>query len=208
MTDRKIILVFFFYLSFIIQGSAQKYEIGPMIGVTNVFGDQSNYDLTKGQLGGGFLYKVNKNYRLAYRFSYTYLPTENSLTNQITVDGVDSTVQNQINFQEFAAGIEFNFFDYLKPYKATNTTPYFILQIAALNYNKKLTASIPVGLGIKTKVFSNIAISMETRLQYTFSDELEGGTVGDLNNRNDWYMFTGINVTYIFGRQECYTSPM
>jgi len=208
MTDRKIILVFLLLMSFVYGAHSQKYEIGPMMGITNVFGDQPNYDLTKGQLGGGLLYKVNKNYRLAYRFSYSFLQTENYLTNTSIVDDVQTTSRTEIVFQEFAAGIEFNFFDYLRPYKKTNTTPYFILQIAALNYNEKLTASIPVGLGIKTKVFSNIAISMETRLQYTFSDELEGGSIGDLNNRNDWYMFTGFNLTYIFGRQECYTSPM
>ena len=208
MKSIKILLTLFILL-LSISSYSQKYEIGPSLGFTNVFGDQDNYQWSNAELGGGLIYKVNKNYRWSYRFSYHYLPTELQLPGS-TDNAGSFTPGNQIRIHEIAGGIEFNFFEYQKPHKRTNSTPYFILQVAAMHFDNDFSASIPIGLGFKTKLFSNIAIAIETRLNYSFSDDLEGGysVVPDLNNRNDWYMFTGINLMYIFGRQECYTSPM
>ncbi|WP_313791490.1 DUF6089 family protein [Lacinutrix neustonica] len=50
--------------------------------------------------------------------------------------------------------------------------------------------------------------------RYTFSDEIDGSvpdakeavalnSFGNLNN-NDWYTFTGITLTYTFGRNPCF----
>lgn len=196
----------------------QKYEIGPSLGFTNVFGDQDNYQWGNAKLGGGFIYKINKNYRWSYRFSYHYLPTEFNVS-YYPDNSSDSPYEPSSYLNELSFGIEFNFFDYQKPHKKTNSTPYLIAQIAAIQYKDNMSVSIPLGIGFKTKLFSNIAIAIETRLNYSFSDDLEGSLkdnienppknlTQNLNNRNDWYMFTGINLMYIFGRQECYTSPM
>jgi hypothetical protein len=60
---------------------------------------------------------------------------------------------------------------------------------------------------------NQIVIAVELGARYTFSDEIDGSKpdseenqiarFGNFNN-NDWYMFSGFNLTYTFGRQPCY----
>jgi hypothetical protein len=54
---------------------------------------------------------------------------------------------------------------------------------------------------------------MEVAARYTFSDELDGSVpdtkelkklrFGNINN-TDWYVFSGITLTYTFGRNPCF----
>ena len=192
--------------------AAQRFEIGPSIGVTTVLNDQVSSINESSALGGGLIFKYNTSKRWSYRFSYSYLPS--SLYNQSTItEGANTELINdsRIDIQEFAAGIEFNFFDYQVPHKRQNNTPYLIAQLAAVNYNKKLVLGIPVGIGYKTKVFSNIAITIESRAQYLFDDKLDNWInkrePQNLNSRNDWYIYTGFSLQYTFGRDKCYTTP-
>ncbi len=68
-------------------------------------------------------------------------------------------------------------------------------------------------LGYKTNISNHLILAAEIGARYTFSDELDGSvpdgefreqlSFGNTNN-NDWYMFTGITLTYTFGRRPCY----
>ncbi|MGB0837994.1 MAG: DUF6089 family protein [Flavobacteriaceae bacterium] len=194
--------------------SAQRFEIGPSIGVTTVLNDQINSLEKSSSLGGGLIFKYNTSKRWSYRFSYSYLPT--NLYQQSTFTDIDTGItdlnnDSRIDIQEFTAGVEFNFFEYQVPHKNKNSTPYLIAQLAAVNYNKKLVLGIPVGIGYKTKVFSNIAFAVESRAQYLFDDELDNWIdkkePQNLNSRNDWYIYTGFSLQYTFGRDKCYTTP-
>lgn len=74
---------------------------------------------------------------------------------------------------------------------------------------------IPMVLGYKAKITEKFILGAEIGARYTFSDELDG-SVPDLDglnsplafgntNSNDWYVFSGITLTYTFGRKPCYT---
>ena len=131
--------------------------------------------------------------------------------------------KNPIN--EFAVGIEYNFFQYdLSSYDKIST-PYILLQIAAVDYEtprllnldgsyrftRNTSISIPFGLGFKTKVYGKIAFAVEASFRYTFTDKLDytSSDFPDLDfggTSNDWYMFTGISLVYTFGRPACFAN--
>ena len=73
---------------------------------------------------------------------------------------------------------------------------------------------IPMVLGFKATAGNGFIFAAEVGVRYTTSDELDGSvpdssslkkrySFGNLNS-NDWYVFSGITVTYTFGQKPCY----
>ena len=72
---------------------------------------------------------------------------------------------------------------------------------------------IPIVLGFKKTVTDRVIIAVEVGARYIFSDEIDGSEpdaieyeilrFGNFNN-NDWYVFSGLTLTYTFGRKPCY----
>ena len=88
------------------------------------------------------------------------------------------------------------------------------------NYNWAL--GIPMALGFKARAFEGLILAAEVGVRYTFSDKLDGSAHGVIKNStdhagswallpfgnlnsNDWYVFSGITLTYTFGRKPCYS---
>ena len=136
-------------------------------------------------------------------------------------------VNRNFNFKnsikEIAVGIEYNFFEYDMTSEDKIYTPYLLLEVGVFGYDSveseitqgqynlktKISYAIPFGLGFKGKLTDNIGFSLETRVRYTFTDDLDYTTsnIPSLNfggNSNDWYMFTGVSLVYAFGRPACY----
>ncbi|WP_026451417.1 DUF6089 family protein [Aequorivita capsosiphonis] len=79
----------------------------------------------------------------------------------------------------------------------------------------QITFAIPMVLGYKARLTPNAFMGFEIGARYTFTDNLDGsnratrknknptGQFGNINN-NDWYVFTGITLTFAFGRLPCY----
>ena len=75
--------------------------------------------------------------------------------------------------------------------------------------------AIPMVLGYKARLAPYAFIAFEIGARYTFTDNLDGsnsatkkkpnptGQFGNINN-DDWYVFTGITLTFAFGRLPCY----
>ena len=203
---------------------SQIHEIGFFVGGVNYVGDvgRTNY-IHPNDTGVSFLYKYNINPRMAIRGNYSNF--------SISGDDADSenTIRQQRGFSfknsinEFAVGIEYNFYEYYFSSKDKFSTPYILVQLAAVDYatpriqnangsyllTRNTSISVPFGLGFKTKLHGKIAFAIETTFRYTFTDELDyttskfpeldfGGT------SNDWYMFTGISLVYTFGRPACF----
>jgi uncharacterized protein YchJ len=67
--------------------------------------------------------------------------------------------------------------------------------------------------GIKSKLTNHLVIGLETGARFTFTDNLDGSNpknknledlkFGNLNNK-DWYIFTGLTLTYTFGKNPCF----
>jgi len=203
---------------------SQINEIGFFIGGVNYVGDvgTTNY-IRPNNTGGTILYKYNLNPRIAIRGNFSYfnlLGNDADSENKIRQQRGES-FKNSIN--EFAVGIEYNFYKYDLSSRDHISTPYILFQMAAVDYEtprlqnpdssykftRNTSVSIPFGVGFKTKIYGKIAFAIETTFRYTFTDELDYSTnrFSDFDyagTSNDWYMFSGISLVYTFGRPACF----
>ncbi len=203
----------------------QIHEIGAFIGGSNYVGDvgKTAY-LLPNNFSGSIIYKNNINPRIALRATLSYLAISGDDAKSSNSVRINRNFNFKNEIKEFAVGIEYNFFEYDMTSLDQSYTPYILLELAAFNYNtvasevstgeynlKNATSfAIPFGLGFKTRIADNIGFAIETRIRYTFKDDIDYTTnkIQSLNfggNSNDWYMFTGISLVYAFGRPACYS---
>lgn len=206
--------------------NAQIHELGLFVGGSNYIGDvgSTNY-IAPDEPAFGILYKWNKSPRHSYRFSYTQ--------STISANDLDSEEpgRNQRGYhfensiREISAGLEFNFFDFNLHEVKTKVTPYVHLGISYFMYDELYVQSgetkkkskdssslaIPITLGIKSNITTNFILGLEVGARYTFTDNLDGSNPKDGNykkfgniNNNDWYVFSGLTLTYTFGNKPCY----
>ena len=203
---------------------AQIHEIGAFLGGSNYIGDvgPTTY-IAPNEPAFGLLYKWNKSPRHSYRFSYTQ--------SEITSNDLDSkeASRNQRGYRfendlkELSLGLEFNFFDFNLHESSTKITPYvasgvnyFLAKYTLTNAKADLTAearterrkslAIPMIIGIKSNISPNFVLALETGARYTLTDNIDGSfnqDFGNINN-NDWYVFSGVILTYTFGDKACY----
>ena len=219
---KKLLFIAFVCLSTMV--NAQIHEIGITLAGSNYIGDigRETYIYPNSYAIGG-IYKFNLNPRMAFRGNLTYakLTDDDANSNNIArqIRGLNFTN----TLIEVAAGIEFNYFEYDLSGRNKTHSPYILLQIAAANYKtavsgtpgnyeykNKTSLAIPFGLGYKTKIIGKLAGAIEIGMRYTFSDYIDynNSEIPSLNfgnpNNNDWYVFSGINLVYTFGRPSCY----
>ncbi|WP_289664997.1 DUF6089 family protein [Flavobacterium panacagri] len=220
-----LLLCFFPFITL----NAQINEIGVFLGGSNFVGDvgKTTY-IAPEKLAFGILYKWNRSPRHSWRFSYTQSEvTGNDFKS-------DETGRNQRgyrfdnNIKELSAGLEFNFFDFNLHDYHTKITPYVY---SGLNFfifdnlyryttspnviysENSSSLAIPFILGIKSNITPRFVLGLEAGVRYTFTDNIDGSKpntsssnilkFGNLNN-NDWYVFSGVTLTYTFGKKPCY----
>ncbi|PHR71150.1 MAG: hypothetical protein COA67_06870 [Lutibacter sp.] len=223
---KKFLFITFIGMSTI--ATAQIHEAGIFLGGSNYIGDVGSTSyIYPNDFAGGIIYKYNLNPRVALRGTLTYA--------QITADDADSKNVGRklrnLSFtntvKELAVGMEFSYFEYGSESRSLQHTPYILVEFAAFNYNiaktqtapneyeysNKTSYSIPFGLGYKTKIAESFAVGLEVVARYTFTDEIDYNheLISNLKfgnpNNNDWYVFSGINLVYTFGRPACFTTP-
>ena len=226
----RIFLIFTFALLATVTGISQTYEVGVYAGGSNFIGDvgKSNYIAPNSFVFGGIA-KWNRSARHAFRASVLFANLDASDT-----DSNDSRRQQRgyefsSTLIEGSLGIEYNFWDFdmhqgfdkpATPYLYTGFTYFYHdsfaldpVQDALVSADSEWDLAIPMVIGFKAMVNTNFVLALELGARYTFTDNLDGsypGTednnytnFGNINN-NDWYMFTGLTLTYTFGRQPCY----
>ena len=209
-------------------GFSQIYEIGGFLGGSNFIGDVgSSKFVNPNSLAFGGVLKWNRSPRHSYRASLTY--TTLSADDKFSDDPkrIDRGYYFKSKIIEASIGLEFTFFDFDLHSIDSQSTPYIYTGISmtnhpnfAFNNNELLdekTSSfaigIPIVLGFKKTVTDRVIIAVEVGARYTFSDEIDGSEpdaieyeilrFGNFNN-NDWYVFSGLTLTYTFGRKPCY----
>lgn len=218
-----LLLCFFPFITL----NAQINELGVFLGGSNFVGDVgSTTYIAPEKLAFGVLYKWNKSPRHAYRFSYTQ--------STIAGNDYDSkeTGRNKRGYsfentvRELSAGLEFNFFDFNLHDYHQKVTPYLYSGLSYFRYDELYVTggqtkkdknsgsfAIPIILGIKSNIAPHWILGAEVGVRYTFTDDIDGSNpnitntnikkFGNLNN-NDWYVFSGITLTYTFGQKPCY----
>ncbi|WP_318309618.1 type IX secretion system protein PorG [Flagellimonas crocea] len=220
-------IVLAIFLCCVVNVSAQTYEIGVFAGGANVIGDvgRTNYVLPSGPAFGG-IFKWNKGKRYAWRASVLY----GSVTADDNKSSMESrqergyVVDNSI--LEFSAGLEINFVEYNLHKLGPAFTPYLYTGITYFRYDfnyidalqmqdinqKEGSFAIPITVGAKYRLNQFLILGAEIGARYTFTDNLDASNPEGSNFEqfrfgnilsDDWYVFTGITLTYTFGRKPC-----
>ncbi|GAA4273993.1 DUF6089 family protein [Aquimarina gracilis] len=214
------IIVLFFVQSI----TAQTYEVGLIAGGANYIGDVgSTYYIAPNDIAVGAIGKWNRSKRHAFRASFIYYEI-----NGDDSKGDDRRKQRGLTFdnsiKEISVGMEYNFLEWYLYDSEPQFTPYLYTGITTFNYGAqaidanneinsyadKWSFAIPMVFGIKKTLGRDFVIGAEIGARFTFTDNLDGSDpesrfgegFGNLNN-NDWYMFTGITISYTWGRIPC-----
>lgn len=226
---RSIILIIF-SVCFVSNIQAQIYEVGVLLGGSNFIGDvgSTNYIAPK-KPAAGLLLKWNRSPRHSFRASvlFTQLEGDDRDSNDPRRQAREYIFKN--NILEFSAGMEFTFFDFDLNSMDPQMTPYLYTGISTARHrdsffnNDGIQTSentyswaygIPMVLGFKATVGKGFIIAAEIGVRYTTSDKIDGSVPDNPTNRenysfgnlnsNDWYVFSGITLTYTFGQKPCY----
>jgi hypothetical protein len=224
---KKVILFLISFLCFS-NIQAQINELGLFVGGSNFIGDVgSTTYINPNRPAIGLLYKWNKTPRHAWRISFIQSKIESKDSNSKEIRRRLRNYSFQNNIKELSAGIEFNFFDFninnpldrkLTPYLFTGLNFSFydglFYQFGQAEFDsKQKTIALPIILGVKSNLTSNFVLGFEIGTRYTFADDMDGSfpknikwqsnSFGNLNN-NDWYVFSGLTLTYTFGTKPCF----
>jgi hypothetical protein len=184
-----------------------------------------NYIAPSGLAFGG-LFKWNKSKRYAWRTSLIYgkFKADDSTSDLSSRQQRDYVIDNSV--LEVSAGLEFNFVDYNLHKLAPAFTPYLYTGISYFRYGyyyfdagqlrdinqRDGSFAIPMTVGFKARIQNFLILGAEIGARYTFTDNLDGSNPEGSNFEqfqfgnilsDDWYVFTGITVTYTFGRKPC-----
>tara|TARA_R110002050_G_scaffold184989_4_gene318850 strand:+ start:26092 stop:26778 length:687 start_codon:yes stop_codon:yes gene_type:complete len=207
---------------------SQINEIGIFVGGSNFIGDVGATDyISPNQLAFGGIYKWNRSRRHSYRVSLIFSDLEAIDVNSDDPRRIQRGYEFSSKIMEISAGMEFTFLDFNLHSGKKIATPYLYTGISVAHHdnhyflnglqtpenNSSWAYGIPMALGFKTNFMGKLILGIEVGARYTFSDELDGSLpdtqslqpyrFGNINN-NDWYVFSGITLTYTFGENPCY----
>jgi hypothetical protein len=219
--------VIFFFILGATSAQAQIHEIGVFLGGANYIGEigGSAYISPKDP-AFGIIYKWNRSPRHSWRFS--------AIHGKFSASDADSKIparkQRNLSFEnditEFSAGMEFDFFDFNMHISEPKITPFIYSGLSYALYKGLFfvddqyrydathgTLAIPMTLGIKGRILPHLVLAVESGARFTLADDLDGsnptnenlaaGKFGNLKSK-DWYVFTGITLTYTFGNKPCF----
>ena len=227
------LITLFFLLTNHLMGFSQIHEMGMFLGGSNTISDLgSTHFIYANSPAFGLIYKWNLTTRYALRASFitSKLKSSDYYANDLSRFNRFFEVDNKVF--EFSAGMEVNFFDFDLHNQDREFSPYFftginyfqyqlftirngLSSIDVNKYDSALEFSIPAIVGIKFSVNNSLVLSFETGIRYSLTDNIDGSNpIGQFENdiqlkhgelyNNDWYVFTGIALSYTFGRQPCY----
>ncbi|WP_420571827.1 DUF6089 family protein [Kordia sp.] len=209
--------------------NAQLHEIGAYVGYSNFIGDVgSTQYINPNHLAYGAIYKWNRSERHSFRASITRTLLEGKDINSDDPARQLRGLQFTNTITEFSVGIEFTFWEFNLHDIDPQGTPYLYTGVSYFNYdtlfleNNRIvpygddnTFAIPMVIGYKMTISDNFILGLELGARYTFTDDIDGSNpvndkedfdnlkFGNINS-NDWYMFTGITLTYTFGKKPCF----
>ena len=209
--------------------TAQIHEIGVFVGGSNLVGDVGNDKyIYPNEAAFGAIYKWNVNPRYSWRISYTQSKITGDDANSSDLRRQARGLRFQNNVKEVAIGFEFNFNEFNLHSFDRQTTPYVVASVSYVQYDGLFfptniakydsshgTVGIPMIVGVKHNILPHFIIAAEVGARYTFADDIDGSNptnssikqlrFGNINSK-DWFVFSGITLTYTFGNKPCYCS--
>jgi hypothetical protein len=206
---------------------SQTYEVGVFGGGANNIGDigRMNYIAPTGPAFGA-LFKWNKSKRYAWRAHAMY----GKFTADDSKSDISSRQQRGLEMEqsilEVSAGLELNFVEYNLHKLGPAFTPYLYTGVTYFRYDYNYfdagqlidtgqrdgAFSIPITGGAKFRLNQFLILGAEIGARYTFTDNLDASNPEGTNFEafrlgnvfsDDWYVFSGLTLTYTFGRKPC-----
>ncbi len=208
---------------------AQRHEIGVLAGGVNYIGEIGNtqYFAPK-EMGYGLIYKRNFTQRIGLR---AQLLTGRFGANDLdanTQERINRGYSFTNSFTSIGVGVEVNYVDLPIGDFGTSFTPYLHLALQRIviddiyfpygdktpvAHGKQITMGVPFGAGVKVNIGRFWVVALEVQPQFTFTDNLDG-SYPNLEKQptaerfsttlsSDWLVFSGISITYAFGRLPC-----
>jgi hypothetical protein len=230
LKNMKYFATVFLILSTVLFANSQTYEIGGMIGGANYIGDvgKTNF-VNPNSFAVGGIFKWNRSTRHSFRGSVLIanIKGDDSKSSNSRREQRGYAFENTV--KELSIGIEYTFWDFNVHSQQSIATPYLYTGLTGFSYkalrkktndeiveyDNATSMAIPIVLGFKANISQNAMVGFEIGARYTFTDNLDGSNpVKELandeslkfgnTNSDDWYVFTGITVTFAFGRKPCY----
>ncbi len=222
--------IFFIFTLTCISLGAQTYEVGAFAGGANNIGDVGRTTVVlPSNVAFGGLFKWNKSKRYAWRASILYgkFTADDSKSKAPSRKQRGFVVHNSI--LEGSVGLEFNFVEYNLHKLGPAFTPYLYTGLTYFRYDynyidagqlidlnqKDGAMAIPMTVGFKYRLNQFLILGGEVGARYTFTDNLDASNPKKSNVNiqidpefgnifdDDWYVFTGLTLTYTFGRKLC-----
>lgn len=208
----------------------QTYEVGIYGGGANNIGDvgRMNYIAPSGPAFGA-LFKWNKSKRYAWRAHLIYARFKADDLKSDIPARQQRALQMENSLLEASAGLEFNFVEYNLHKLGPAFTPYLYTGVTYFRYDfnyfdagrmvdtgqRDGSFAIPMTAGAKVRLNQFLILGAEIGARYTFTDNLDAsnpegsnfeqqadGPIGNVFS-DDWYVFSGITLTFTFGRKPC-----
>jgi len=218
-----------FYFS--LQSKAQFHELGAFLGAGNYIGDVgSSYFIFAENPAFGLVYKWNRTTRYSLRANAIIMNIKKSDYSPADMARFNRRYRFENQIKEFSIGVEINYIDFNLHESKKTLAPYLFLGAGFVRYNlfyhepntlktieygKGGDLVIPAIAGVKSNISPFIVLGFEIGARYTLSDNLDGSApeteagipnnlkFGNLQN-NDWYVFTGLTISFTFGDLPCY----
>ena len=179
----------------------------------------------------GILYRKNFSNRFGLRLGLNIADIESSdLWNGSKNYRIERGKSFKNNLQEFHVGIDFNFLEFETSSNDFEFTPYIhtglsLIRYDALHYplgineaqsyGRDNDLAFPITIGLKLKPLKYFVLGLEISAKHSFTENLDGSypkfedsnlysqrPFGS-NLSQDWYVYSGITLTYLFGSYEC-----
>ena len=214
-----------------LHSSGQFHEVGAFLGGGNYIGDiGGTYYVSPENPAFGFVYKWNRTTRYSLRANAMIMNIKKSDYSPFDMARFNRRYRFENQVTEFSVGAEINYYDFNLHGNDKKIAPYLFLGIGFISYNlfyhepntlenigygKGIEITLPAIIGLKANVSPYIVLGLEIGARYTFTDNLDGsaaetedGILNDLKfgnlNNNDWYVFTGLTISFTFGDLPCY----
>ena len=221
--------IIIFVLTTIITHS-QTYEIGGILGGANYIGDigKTNY-ISPNDMAFGAIFKWNRSNRHSFRGSILLVNIKGDDNKSSETRREQRGYKFENTILELSVGIEYSFWEFSMYDGQKASSPYLYTGLTYFSYNALYkrandvivdydqagAVAIPMVVGYKATIGTNLILAAEIGVRYTFTDDLDGSNpvnglanestlkFGNINS-NDWYVFTGVTLTFTFGRRPCY----
>ena len=223
--------LFCVFLCLHLQSRGQFHEVGVFLGGANYIGDiGATYFVYPENPAFGLVYRWNRTTRYSLRANAVIMNIKKSDYSPADFARFNRRYRFENEIMEFSTGVEINFYNFNLHGNDKKIAPYLFLGAGFIRYDlfyhdpntlqteeygKGGGITLPAIIGAKVNVSPFVVIGLEVGVRYTLTDNLDGSApetediltndikFGNLNN-NDWYVFTGLTISFTFGDLPCY----